>query len=260
TYINATDDTQPGTYGVTVTTAAQTAAVTGAAYAAEAQTLTITSGGLSADTVLDGTETIAQAITKINDALAAEGITTITATDDGGAIRLADNRYGSAVTFDVTSTGGGFGLTGTHTGVDVVATVDGTSYTGKGRTLTIDDDGKDVDGLTVRITATAADVAGAGGALSLGNLVYTTGLAGRVSSRVSGYEGSAGSIQVLRDGIEQQIDDFQSRIDAMEERLKVKEAALVRQFSAMERMMGQLASQGNWLAAQLSAMAAGTRR
>ena len=258
-YIAATDKTQPGTYAVVATTAAEVADITGAAYAASAETLTIVSGSLSADVVLDGTETLNQALTKINDALEAEGITTITAEDDGGAIRLFESRYGSAVSFTVSSTGGGFGLTGTHTGVDVVATVDGTSYTGKGQTLTVDDDGADVDGLTLRLTATAADVAGAGGTLSLGNVVFSTGLAGRVSQRIADYEGSDGRIDILRDGFKDQIDTYQDQIDQMEVRLTTKESALVKQFAAMERMMGTLTAQGNWLAAQISAMGTGRR-
>lgn len=254
TYVTASDDTQGGTYAVTVTTAAERADVTGSAYAASAQTLTITSGALSANVVLDGTETLAQAITKINDQLGTDGITTITAENDGGAIRLVESRYGSAVSFSVSSTGTGFGLTAgsPYTGVDVVATVDGTSYTGKGQTLSIDAAGVNVDGLTLRISATPAEVTGAGGSLSLGNVVYSTGLAGRVSQRIAAYEGSDGRIDILRDGLQEQIDKYQDQIDRMEVRLSTKESALVRQFAAMEQTMGRLSAQSSWLAAQLS--------
>lgn len=257
-YIVATDETQPGTYAVAVTTAAEVANIS-VAYTANAETLTITSGSLSADVVLDGTETLAQALTKINDALEAEGITTITAEDDGGAIRLFESRYGSAVSFTVSSTGGGFGLAGTHIGADVIATVDGASYTGKGQTLTIHDEGADVDGLTLRLTASTTDVDGAGGTLSLGDLVYSTGLAGRVSQRIADYEGTDGRIDILRDGLKAQVDQYQDQIDQMEVRLTIKESTLVKQFAAMERMMGTLTAQGNWLAAQLGSLAGSTQ-
>jgi flagellar hook-associated protein 2 len=260
-YISASDATQPGTYAVSVTTAAEVAEVTGSAYAASAETMTITSGLLEAEVIFDGTETLAQALTKINDALEDAGITTITAEDDGGAIRLFESRYGSAVEFSVDSTGTGFGLKSAtpYEGIDVVATVAGTSYTGKGQTLTVDDEGEDHDGLVMRITATAADVAGAGGTLSLSNLVYTTGLAGRVSQRIADYEGTEGRINILRDGLKAQVDEYDDQIEQMEVRLKVKEASLVRQFAAMEQMMGRLTSQSNWLAAQIGAMGANSK-
>lgn len=256
-YIAGSDATQPGTYPVVVTTAAAVAEASGT-YAAAAQTITITSGDLEAEIVLDGTETLAQALVKFNDAFETAGITTLTAEDDGGDVRLFESRYGSAVSFTVSSTGTAFGMASAtpYEGIDVVATVDGTSYTGEGQTLRIDDDAADVDGLTLRITASAADVAGAGGSLSLGDVVYTTGLAGRLSQRISDYEGSDGRIDILRDGLKSQVETYQDQIDQMEVRLTTRQSALVRQFAAMEQMMGKLTAQGNWLAAQLSALSA----
>lgn len=256
-YITATDDTQPGTYNVVITAAARKAEVIGAAFAASAETLTITSGSLSADVVLDGTETVAQAVSKINDALAAEGITSITAEESGGAIRLTDSAFGSASTFEVASTGGGFGLTGVHTGTDVAGTIDGVAGTGKGQTLTIDSDEATVDGLVVRVTATQAEVDAAAGSLALGSVTMTQGLAGRMSAEIAEFEGKTGNIQRTRDRIEADRTLLDERIDRLEIRLKTKEAGLVRMFSAMEAAMGRLTSQGNWLAAQLAQLGGG---
>lgn len=256
-YIAATDDTQPGTYNVVVTAAARAAEVTGAAFAAAAETLTITSGGLSADVVLDGTETVAQAVTKISNALTAQGITSLTVEESGGAIRVVDSAYGTASTFTVSSTGGGFGLSGTHTGQDVAGTIDGVAGTGKGRILTIDSDGATVDGLVLRLAATQAEVDAAGGSLALGTVTLTQGLAGRMSAEIAEFEGTTGHIQRTRDGIESDHTLLGERIDRLEVRLKTKEASLVRMFSAMEAAMGRLTSQGNWLAAQLAQLGGG---
>ena len=253
-YVTATDDTQAGTYNVVITAAARKAEITGAAFAASAETLTITSGGESADVVLDGTETLAQAVVKISDALEAEGITSVTVEESGGAIRLVDAAYGTASTFTVTSTGGGFGLSGTHTGQDVAGTIDGVAGTGKGQTLTIDTDDATVDGLVVRVRATQAEVDAAAGSLALGTITVAQGLAGRMSAQISQFEGTAGHIQRTRDGIENDRTLLDERIDRLEVRLKTKEASLVRIFSTMESAMGRLTAQGNWLAAQLASL------
>lgn len=259
-YVTANDSTIPGTYDVVITQAAQAASVTGDPYVAADETLTITSGSVSATVNLTSAMDVDAAVTEINTQLDAEGITTLRAENDGGAIRLVESRYGSAVSFSVSSSGAGYGLTDaggaelTHTGQDVAGTIDGVAGTGKGQTLTVDSDGDDADGLVARITATQTEVDGAGGTLALGTLTYSRGLAGRMSTTIDPYEGTSGHIQTTRDSISDQIDTYDERIERLEQRLATHERNLRRQFTAMEEAMGRLTQQGDWLTSQLAGL------
>lgn len=83
-------------------------------FVASAQTLTITSDGVSEAITFAGGETLAAAIAQINAELTGAGITTLVAEADGGALRLRETRSGASVAFTVSSTGDAFGLDGTH--------------------------------------------------------------------------------------------------------------------------------------------------
>ena len=255
-FVAASDSTVAGAYTVVVTQAAAVPSVTGTPYAASAQTLTITSGGKTASITTDGTEDLPTLLGLINDEFEAEGMTTLRAEDSGGALRIVSSVYGSDSTFTVASDGDAYGMaTGAHAGVDVAATVEGVAFTGKGQTLTSDTG--DSNGLVVRIQATAAEVAAAGGALNLGDVTVVQGVMGQMSSTVKRYEGLSGEIQRARDLVKSQIELFQERIERIEVRLVQREITLRRQFTAMETAMNQLAQQGNRLASALSSLGGG---
>lgn len=268
-YVSHTDATQTGTYRVRVTQAATQAQVTGSAYVAPgagtSDTLTISQGGKTANIVIDDTHTTAAlAVQEINDGLDAAGITALRAEESGGAIRLVDSRYGAVGTFNVTATGGGFGLTGAHAAFDVEATVDtmvdgvaveSVDVVGLGRSLIVTSG--DANGLALNITASEADVAAAAGDLSLGTLELTQGLAGQIGAVLLPREGSTGELQVARDYVSGQIALFQERIERFEIRIAQREITLRRQFTALETAMQRLTSQGNWLSSQLAQMGGG---
>lgn len=88
--------------------------VTGDPYVGSAQTITITSDGISEPITFTGAETLAAVITQINTELTAAGITTVVAENDGGALRLRETRSGTGIEFTVSSTGDAFGTDGTH--------------------------------------------------------------------------------------------------------------------------------------------------
>lgn len=253
-YIFASDTTKPGTYGVQITQAAQTASVTGAAYASPAadETFTITSGATVATVVVKAGNTLAQAVTAINDALSAAGIASIKASDSGGAINLSETRYGSKITFSVAADES-FSLNGTFAGADVAGTINGHAATGTGQLLRSDAGAS--TGLQVRVMAASSDVVAAGGTLALGNVVYSEGIAGRTAGTIALAIGDKGSVAVAGDRWKSQIKLLDERIAHREEALVRKEALIRMRFTAMEAALAKFSAQGNWLAAHLGAQA-----
>jgi len=262
TWSIASDATQPGTYGVTLTTAAERASKTGSAYvgpgAGLTETITVTYGSKTAIVTLDEfDDTLAEAVAKIQAEFDAEGITTLEVSASGGAIKLNTTGYGTLATFTVSTTGADpYGLDGTHAGIDAVVQFDGQTITGVGQAITSPDGNS--EGMVFRVTATAAEVAGAGGSLALGNIVYTRGLGGAMSTVLGDFEGVDGNIQRTRDRITSQIELFQDRIDMLEIRVTARQRALAVKFSTLETVMSRLVSQGNWLSSQLASLGGGS--
>lgn len=158
TYLKATTDTAAGSYAITVTTAGAKGAVT----AGTAQT-----GNLAADENIsvNGTQikltkgfSQQQVVDKINEYSSQTGVT---ADISGGKTRLATNTYGSASSVTVVSdtaaaaTSSGIGTTvASGSGTDIVGTINGNSYTGKGNVLTANANAE--KGLSVAIGSTVA--------------------------------------------------------------------------------------------------------
>lgn len=252
-YVRSAPDTADGTYQVEITQAASTAAVTGAAYTAPGADVSfqVASGANVADVTVTAGATLAEAVDAVNASLSAAGISTVTAEEDGGAVRLTESRYGTARTFSVTGSGA-FGLDGSHAGADVQGTIAGEASTGSGRILTAESG--DPDGVSVSVLASPAEVAAAGGALTVGDVKVGGGLVGAVSRSVSAAEGIDGSIRRARDHWESQIDLVDDRIESFEDRLVRVEEQLIRQFTAMEQALSQLQSQQAWMQSQLAGL------
>ena len=140
TFLQATPDTAAGTYAVAVTTVGER----GLAQNGTAQT-----GALAADEILtvnDVTITLnaglsqTQVVNRINEFTFQTGVIAET---NGTNTRLYTKAFGSDADISVVSnvaaaaTSSGFGTTAiTDSGVDVIGTVGGTSFTGKGNVLT----------------------------------------------------------------------------------------------------------------------------
>lgn len=268
-YLSATDGTEAGTYEVRVTRAAKVAAATGAVYvppAGEPKLFTITTADGEVVTVsIDTTDTTATAaVARINDALAAAGVTTVSASvvtsPDGDALHLAERRHGAAHSFAVEEvdaagqpTGGTvFGLEGSHAGVDVAGTIGGLAATGRGRILTGTDGA--ATGLSLRISATQGEVDAAAGDLLAGTATLTLGVGGALDRVLRQFEGPAGAVARARQTLSDEIRRHDERIAEFEVRLDSRETTLRRQFTAMESAMGRLQSQSAWLSAQLAGL------
>ncbi|MEO1062695.1 MAG: flagellar filament capping protein FliD [Actinomycetota bacterium] len=242
----ASDSTVPGSYGVVVTQAATQASTVGSVYSAPGTdtTLTIVNNDVSVDITIGAGDAIETAISKLNTALDNAGIGSLRASNDGGAIKLGQLRYGDTGSFTVSGSAG-LGLDGTHTGVDAAGTIDGVAAEGSGRTLT--STSGDSEGLGVTVAVTEAELSAAGGTIDLGSMSYSRGLMGELSELISAYEGAEGELAQAQDRWTDQIDDIDTQIERYEDRLALREATIRRQFTAMETTLSNLQSQMSFL-------------
>lgn len=252
-YAAATSATASGSYEVHIDTAAAVALSTGASYTppmGNPKVFTITTDtGTAVSVTIEEGDSLATAVQRINTALAAQGVATLVAEEQDGALRLAETRYGAAAGFTVTDSGD-LGLDGEFTGTDVAGTIGGLPATGRGRTLTGAEGG--ATGLSLRITATQAEVDGAGGAF--GQVSFSTGLAGMLDATLREFEGAGGLIARARESLTTEIRRFDDRIAEFDIRLASRETTLRRQFTALESAMGRLQSQSAWMSSQILSM------
>lgn len=192
-FIGATSDTSAGSYAVEVTTEGERATVSGGTQQtsalAAAENLTINGVGISLNAGL----TQAQVISRINEFSSQTGVT---AENDGGDTRLYSSNFGSGASISVVSDtaaaadSSGIGTTAlTDSGVDVVGTIGGTSFTGSGNVLTATSGA--AQGLSVQFATDPADatstVTGAQGsvAVSDNSLIFQIGPNENQTAKVS---------------------------------------------------------------------------
>lgn len=254
--VAGTDFTQAGTYGVVITQAATAAGAVSAAYGPPPsnQTFTVTANGVTATVTLAAGDTESTAVGKINAALSAAGLKQLIAQDNGaGAIQLQDSNFGSGASFTVAGSGA-LALDGTYQGTDVAGTINGVAATGAGQTLFSTSGAS--NGLTLQITATPADVAAAGGTLSLGTATLTQGIMGRLSSFLNNTVGLTGTISDATNTYNAEITDLQGQMADLQVNLDEKQTVLQQQFAAMESALVQLQSQSAYMAAQFGSSSA----
>lgn len=160
--LKATTSTQAGTYAVAVTTVGEraniTAGTTQSSALAADETLTVNGVAIQ----LESGMTQAEVVARVNDFSAQTGATA--EISSGGATRVYSNAFGSDADVSVVSntaaaaTSSGFGVTAaTDTGVNVVGTIGGTSFTGKGNVLTATSG--NAEGLSVQFAASSTNAA-----------------------------------------------------------------------------------------------------
>jgi len=248
-----------GDHSVEITQAAALASVVGIAPIrsqglAKDETLTITFNGTDVVVDLLKNDKIDDVVDKINTAFTAAGVAAA-ASDDAGALRLSSDDYGDDQNISVLSTVTGQTngkQTGFHktnptasTGAHVEGKIGGIDATGVGRTLTAPEGG-DTSGISLLISATAADVAAAGG--DFGTLTFAEGLTRGIIAELSEMTRVGdGRIDSSQDIIDTQVRTLSDEVQRLEERLLGREARLVRQFAAAERAISILQSQQNSL-------------
>lgn len=251
--------TLAGDYEVVVTQAATKASALSDKYERPDSDITfqIVSGATTVDVSISRLDPIQTVVQAIEDALdtAGLGFINVAQIDQGGDdhIELVHTSYGSAAGFEVI--GDPFGMAGTYVGTDVAGTIGGEAATGSGQSLTASA-GSPL-GLIVKVTATAAEISGAGGNLALGNLSYTRGVFGSLDTTIGYAEGSGGRIARAQDLAAAQMDLIDDRIEILEDRLDRREALLIRQYAALETAMASMQSQSAWLTQQIASLNAG---
>ncbi|WP_437191304.1 flagellin [Planctomicrobium sp. SH527] len=174
-FLKGTSDTASGSYAIAVTTAAERANVEAgtdqsAALAAD-ENLTVNGVVIS----LNAGMTQAQVVNRVNEFTSQ---TNVTADVNAGALRFRSGNFGSAESINVISdvaaagTSSGVGTTlMTDTGVDLVATVGGTSFSGVGNTLSVNSGA--AKGVVFQVATSGADpvstVTGAQGSITVSN-------------------------------------------------------------------------------------------
>jgi flagellar hook-associated protein 2 len=258
-YSASTSKTQPGSYAVNITQLATRGTTQGSQIA----NLTV-AGGVNdqLDLTVDGqivSVTLAAATYASADALAAEiqskinGATgsssSVQVMQSGGVLSIASARYGSASQASVTGGSGMASLLGgspvISSGVDVAGTINGTTATGSGQTLT-GAIGVAPEGLALRI---------AGGALGArGNVTFSQGYASQISQYLDTVLGDDGSLKARTDGIDSSIKNLDQRQLQLEARLVQTEKRYRAQFTALDTMLSSMNSTSSFLTQQLASL------
>ena len=177
----------------------------------------------------------------------------LTASDDGGELKIAHTDYGAAEGFDVAYTAGGtdgsasLGLAaGSYRGVDVTGTIGGLAATGAGRILTGGDDTA-VAGMLIRYGGTSTG--------AIGSMTFSRGIASVVQLAADAIsDNTTGSIKSIIDGMDTRTTGLNNRIDEIQARLDRRRENLIRQFSSLEAALARAQSQSSWIQAQLGAL------
>ncbi|MCA8994003.1 MAG: hypothetical protein KDA88_18605 [Planctomycetaceae bacterium] len=206
TFVSGNSNTSAGTYAISVSTVGERATTDAgtaqsAALAAD-EVLTVNGVAIS----LNAGSTQTQVINRINEYSSQTGVTA-DANGAGGATRLYTSEFGSNASLSVVSntaaaaTSSGFGTTAvTDTGVDIQASIDGTTYTGTGNLVTANSGS--ASGLTIRVGVAAADATvtetGAQGNVTVtdNSLVFQIGANANQTAKIAIGKSNPGSLGV----------------------------------------------------------------
>jgi flagellar hook-associated protein 2 len=176
----------------------------------------------------------------------------LTATNNGGKLKITSADFGSDVKFTVVSDKAAADQTGVgnamviSTGTDVVGTINGHTAYGNGRYLT-GANGFEEEGLKISTTTTAA-----GGK---GHIYLSSGVAARLSSELDSLiNADKGTIANRNNTYQDIIDDIDDQIEIKETRLENLEVSLRKQFANLEVLLSSLQAQMDYLSTQLNSL------
>jgi len=263
--------TQPGEYEVRVTRAATTASVLattgtlGAGYVSASgdDRMSITdgvSGKTGSIALTDGDDATAVA-SKLNALFLSERMR-LTATVEGGQLRISQLDYGSAPSISVAYIDGGDGSEAAaqvgiaaglvQNGLDVEGSITRAgeatpvAATGKGQLL-VAAEGTPMAGLQLRYFGSDA-------AAEPMTFYYSLGLGGALSRAAELLTGADGFLASQASQAQLQIQRLTKRGEDAESRIETRRAMLLQQFAAMEAALSKITAQGNWLASQIKAL------
>jgi flagellar hook-associated protein 2 len=255
TWILSTSKTQPGNYGIQIDAAATRATATGTPWSNGYEASDLTSDTLSildsttgktVEYVVEHDKSLEDAVSELNSLFDAQKAR-LTASVEGGALRLRSTDYGAGATFTLSGSAvDQLGMAeGQHAGTDVSGTIGGQAATGKGQTLTANDG--PATGLSIMYTGSSAGPAG--------EIFFSLGVGGMIERIVEPIvRNGDGIIPTQISSLEQSIESLTKRADGIEARLNIRRDSMVNQFTRMEGALSLLQSQSNWLTSQIQAL------
>jgi flagellar hook-associated protein 2 len=266
-YTGASDNTQVGTYALSVSQLATQGTLTGSA----PPNLTITAGvndtiGITVDniataiTIPPGTYASAAALAtavqaQINGSSALTTVgSSVTVSATGGVLGFTSQRYGSASSVLVTDGNGASDLVGatptTTTGLDVAGTLDGVAFVGSGQVAT-GAANSTTDGLVLNITG--------GTTGSRGTVSFSRGVAAQTNDALTQFlDPTNGLIATATSSFNSSVKDLQSQEADWTDRIAAIRARLTAQYNAMDSLVASLNATSSYLTQQLSALAKST--
>ncbi|MHB8263611.1 MAG: flagellar filament capping protein FliD [Acidimicrobiales bacterium] len=267
----ASNQTQPGTYALTVTQPALQASDTGNEYytsptstVSTAETLTIGSGGTTATYSTTVGETLSAIAQGLNQTFASKNMALsaqVADTSSGYALQVTSNSYGSSAGFTLSSTASGTGTTGlaaaastvySYAGQNVAGYIDlnGTDVygTGNGQYLAFPTNNSQLAGLDLQISTPSTDTYP-----FTTNVTYVQGLSQQLSSQM--YSASSpvnGSVTTTINSLQQQSSGLNPQIAFYEQIVAQEKKTLEAQFSQMEATLGSLKNQGAMLSSSIA--------
>ncbi len=165
----------------------------------------------------------------------------------GGQLMIRHDSYGSDNGILLSQSSNHLGMADAQfDGTDVVGTINGEAATGKGQTLSADDDTSS-EGLTLRYSGTILG--------NIGSLNVSVGFAELIErlsfNQVDSFDGLIAS---RKETLNSSIDTLNDQIERMNRRLDMKEEQMIAQWTRMETTLSALQNQASWLSAQLSSL------
>jgi flagellar hook-associated protein 2 len=173
---------------------------------------------------------------------------TIGASNDGSDhLTLSSDSYGSGHSFTIDSTLWSGSPVTTTDGQDIAGTINGEAATGKGQTLTGDEDAANIAGLSINYTGSSTG--------NVGNIKFTTGVAERFDRALYNITDSIdGYVANKIDSLSDQIENKDELIDNIEARLDRKMEAMINRFVSMELALSRMQNQAQWLSGQIASL------
>jgi flagellar hook-associated protein 2 len=261
-FYGATTATHAGTYAVELTAAAERAeaqgTVLGGGTITAAETIDLEVDSTNVTYAASAGESLISVALGLNAAIAEAGLG-IVASVESNALVVRHSAYGSAAEFSVRTSTVAVGQTGiaaaanvwdAHAGVDVAGTINGVAATGMGQILASPLLDPDLGGLSLKITATPAEVALSG---DFGTFTFVPGVAARLDAFAdAAIDPLTGSLATRVIGRQSEVGVLDRQISAWDIRLALREQRLRAQYTAMETALARLQSQSTWLTGQLA--------
>jgi len=173
-----------------------------------------------------------------------------------GYINLVSSTWGTGSKIELVTeqTNSAYGILGLSSGVtveglDVAGTINGEEAEGKGQFLTGKEGNETTDGLKLKITLTESQlIAGPEATITI-----TKGVAARMAEYVDSVTKSGdGTFDRRIKSYQNQIAELAKSIASIDELLEIRRQSLYEQFYEMELLLGQLNTEGQFLADQLA--------